>query len=65
MTDKQPNPGSNEAVDMGCTCPMFDNCHGAGAYIEKGEPLFWINDKCPIHSAKKEALAGDTRANRA
>lgn len=42
-----PNPGSNEAVEKGCTCPVLDNAHGKGA---RGDPdLFWINKDCPIH----------------
>ena len=23
-----PNPGSPEAVKLGCICPVLDNCHG-------------------------------------
>ena len=46
----KPNPGSQEAIDAGCRCPVMDNHYGAGAYNdEKGEPLFWINEDCPIH----------------
>ena len=40
-------PGSDEAIKMGCTCPVLDNAHGNGA---RGDPdLFWINKDCPIH----------------
>lgn len=28
--DDVPNPGSDEAIDRGCTCPILDNAHGAG-----------------------------------
>lgn len=31
-----PNPGSNEAIDLGCTCPVLDNCRGKGV---RGQPL--------------------------
>lgn len=49
MTDK-PNPGSKEAVDMGCTCPVIDNHHGKGVPVGKGgAPLFWHSENCPIH----------------
>lgn len=43
---KQLNPGSDEAIEAGCTCPVLDNCHGKG-----GDPFgyFWINLDCPIH----------------
>ena len=49
MSDK-PNPGSDEAIKIGCTCPILDNYHGKGAYNdENGKPLFWINGDCPVH----------------
>ena len=25
MSDKKPNPGSKEAQEQGCTCPVLDN----------------------------------------
>jgi len=40
-----PNPGSKEAIDRGCTCPVMDNCFGRGS----GFGGFWIDDTCPIH----------------
>jgi len=50
----KPNPGSQEAIDAGCRCPVMDNHYGAGAYNdENGEPLFWINEDCPIHGKEK------------
>ena len=49
MSNK-PNPGSWEAIKMGCKCPVLDNEHGEGAYIdENGVPQFWIAEDCPIH----------------
>ena len=43
---KVPNPGSQDAIDQGCTCPIIDNGHGSdrigkirGFYISKGCPL--------------------------
>lgn len=38
-----PNPGSDEALELGCTCPVLDNGHGRGA------GPFWINEGCPVH----------------
>lgn len=53
MTKKKiPSPGSREAVDAGCTCPVSDNCHGAGndmASAMAGKPTFWISGDCPLH----------------
>lgn len=42
-----PNPGSDEAIEMGCTCPVFDNCRGRGHMGIEG--IFWINAGCPVH----------------
>jgi hypothetical protein len=52
----KPNPGSNEAIDAGCTCPVLDNGHGKGSGFRtiEGEPAFWIAIGCPLHGAKKE-----------
>lgn len=48
---KRPNPGSDEAIKAGCTCPVFDNHHGRG-FLRGGAPVFWITSGCPIHSPK-------------
>lgn len=43
-----PNPGSNEAVQQGCLCPVLDNRHGDD---ELGRTRgFWINGGCPVHA---------------
>jgi len=42
-------PGSDAAVDAGCTCPVLDNARGAG--LPGG--LFWMNDGCPVHINKE------------
>lgn len=42
-----PNPGSDEALDMGCECPRIENHYGKG-YM--GNPnSFCVNQDCPIH----------------
>jgi len=41
-----PNPGSNDAVRRGCTCPILDNSKGWG-YFKKDS--FWITQNCPLH----------------
>jgi hypothetical protein len=54
-TDKlrdTPNPGSDAAVAIGCTCPVTDNGHGRGAWGING--LFWRSLDCPVH-AQREA----------
>jgi hypothetical protein len=48
-----PNPGSPEAVAMGCTCPIEINCHGFGMYngalLNDGRALFTWHEECPVH----------------
>lgn len=51
---KYPNPGSHDAYEIGCRCPIIDNNYGRG-YL--GVPSnFWISENCPLHG-KKEASA--------
>lgn len=41
------NPGSDEAIDLGCTCPVLDNGRGSE---ELGKTRgFWIAGGCPLH----------------
>ena len=49
-----PTPGSEAAVESGCTCPVLDNHHGKGFLLD-GAPVFWINAGCPLHAKRKEA----------
>lgn len=46
-TDAVPNPGSDEALAQGCTCPRMDNARGRG-YMCLGD-MFVIQDGCPVH----------------
>jgi len=48
----KPNPGTPEALDLGCTCPVLDNHYGDG-FVVNGERIWWRNSECPLHSAKK------------
>ena len=52
MKDK-PNPGSNEAVKQGCTCPVLDNHHGKGINNTIEKQLFWMSLGCPLHGKTK------------
>ena len=47
MTE-QPPPGSDEAISLGCTCPVLDNAHGQG-FPWQGGTSFWIAEGCPLH----------------
>jgi hypothetical protein len=47
-----PNPGSPKAVELGCTCAIYDNHNGWGS--DYGKDKFWIARDCPIHGADAE-----------
>lgn len=50
----KPYPGSEQAIKVGCTCPVFDNNYGDGfSKDENGQPLFWVSSNCPIHYKKE------------
>ena len=51
MKKKLPNPGSQEAIDSGCGCPVLDNCRGKGCYCDG--KTFIIVVGCPLHDNKK------------
>ena len=47
-----PTPGSDEALELGCRCPVLDNAHGRGAMDTSGDDAeFWISAACPLHGA--------------
>lgn len=50
---KVPNPGSQEAMDQGCTCPVLDNNYGAGMPNRDNNTMFWYNSDCPLHGFYK------------
>ena len=54
-----PNPGSDAAVEQGCTCPVMDNGHGRG-FLWDGAPVFWITEGCPLHHKRKDTNDNDT-----
>lgn len=45
----EPNPGSPEVIERGCTCPVIDNHYGRGVPHRDG-PRFWYSGECPVHS---------------
>jgi len=47
--NKNPNPGSKEAIDQGCTCPIMDNHYGKGRSVKDGKATFIFSSDCPIH----------------
>lgn len=47
-------PGSDLAVNHGCTCAVLDNRRGRG----RGDGLFYISLNCPVHGDNTPAHAG-------
>ena len=39
MEAKAPNPGSDDAIEQGCRCPVMDNAHGHG-YLGRGRDMY-------------------------
>lgn len=52
--DDVPDPGSNEAIEQGCTCPTLENEHGQG--VKGNGELFYKSEACPLHG--RETIAG-------
>jgi hypothetical protein len=51
---KLPNPGSDEAEELGCTCPRMDNRYGAG-YLGDSEKFGFVwNMDCPLHGKLRQ-----------
>lgn len=53
---KAPLPGTLEAQDLGCTCPILDNSYGQGYMGQPG--VYVISADCPIHGIKHESNSG-------
>ena len=54
-----PNPGSPNAVDSGCTCPVLDNGHGSGFKMD-GKQCFWVTGGCPLHNTNRTETTNET-----
>lgn len=53
VTSETPNPGSGEALDLGCTCAVMDNHYGRGFPGPDGKMCFWVSGDCPVHGGKE------------
>lgn len=49
-----PNPGTKEAIEAGCKCPVIDNNYGKGYYGVAGE--FAYNMDCKLHTMPMSEL---------
>lgn len=53
MSWKNP-PGSDDAVERGCVCSVFDNHKGRG-WGGDGARYGWVvNEHCPIHAGEQD-----------
>ena len=50
--EKRLNPGSDEALEAGCRCPVMDNHYGRG--YGGDSDTFVISFDCPIHANFEE-----------
>ena len=55
------NPGSDEALDAECLCPVLDNGHGRGYYGQKD--VFVYNLSCPLHGVSIGTPVDEAAAN--
>lgn len=50
-----PNPGSEEALEQGCLCPVIDNRYGRGFLYPDGRGglavAFYFTEGCPLHKS--------------
>ena len=53
-----PNPGSKEAIEQGCICPVSDKYHGKGFPWGGVNPAFWIREGCPLHGIQVDFTEG-------
>lgn len=59
MKDRH-NPGSDEALDAGCTCPVLDNNHGKRSPWPGKDGAgdgWWMLADCPYHQTPELAVA--------
>ena len=60
MSNAIPNPGTQEARDLGCSCPVIDNGYGkgwmGGVKDDNGETIYVYTIGCPVHAATLRAL---------
>jgi hypothetical protein len=49
MNKNTPNPGTSEAIALGCECPVVDNHHGRGYRGDAATYGFIKNTNCKVH----------------
>lgn len=49
--ENTPPPGSQEAIKLGCRCPVLDNGRGKGYLGIEG--MYIYNSSCEVHKIKR------------
>lgn len=49
MAEWRHKPGSDEALRLGCSCPVMDNSYGKGRYCDGEKYGWWITLSCVLH----------------
>ena len=57
--DNIPTPGSDEAIDLGCICPIMDNSYGEGYMGMEG--VFVYNAGCSLHGESLREVKDDNK----
>lgn len=57
--DKAPNPGTEEAQQQGCECPVMDNHYGRG--WDGSGKVFVYNMGCKLHKPVKVGKVDDRK----
>lgn len=52
-SENVPPPGSEEALKIGCKCPVLDNVNGKG-YMHCAD-LYVFSLECPLHCPKEKS----------
>jgi len=53
--EQLPPPGCEDAIMMGCLCPIIDNGYGKGlGKDENGNHLYWYSSDCPVHCPERD-----------
>lgn len=64
MNIQEPTPGSDEAVNKGCVCPIMDNGHGKGVGGNGEEYGWWVTAECPLHGTNPYRMQKEELTNK-
>lgn len=64
MNIQEPTPGSDEAVNKGCVCPIIDNCYGKGVGGDGEQHGWWVTAECPLHGTNPYRMQNEELTNK-